>query len=93
MPGLKVMLLAVVLATASLWLLPSSSYAAHTYCPEDSRDEDQDRLTNKMECELHTDPINGDTDNDGVLDGQEVMTWKTDPNNPDSDGDGLLDGE
>jgi MYXO-CTERM domain-containing protein len=34
-----------------------------------------------------------DTDDDGVLDGNEVRVWGTDPTSADTDGDGLLDGE
>jgi len=39
-----------------------------------------------------TDPLNPDTDGDGVLDGMEVNNG-TDPTNPDTDGDHLWDGE
>ena len=38
-------------------------------------------------------PVVVDTDGDGLIDGDEVKTYKTDPNNPDTDGDGLKDGE
>jgi hypothetical protein len=49
--------------------------------------------------ELHldppTDPLDGDTDDDGLLDGLEGFlgqnSFHTDPNNPDTDGDGLGD--
>ncbi|MGJ8724254.1 MAG: hypothetical protein ACSHYB_06835 [Roseibacillus sp.] len=40
-----------------------------------------------------TDPDNDDSDNDGILDGVEVLTMLTDPNSADSDGDGLTDAE
>ncbi|MCX7004268.1 MAG: putative Ig domain-containing protein [bacterium] len=44
-----------------------------------------------------TDPLNPDSDNDGVRDGVEVYGlapygFVTDPNNPDTDGDGVIDG-
>ncbi|MEM4293628.1 MAG: CARDB domain-containing protein [Thermoplasmata archaeon] len=46
-----------------------------------------------------TDPLNPDTDNDGLLDGTEdadhngrVDLYEPDPNDPDSDDDGILDG-
>ena len=46
-----------------------------------------------------TDPLNPDSDNDGLLDGTEdanhngaFNTGETNPNNPDTDGDTLLDG-
>ncbi len=38
-----------------------------------------------------TDPLDPDSDGDGVKDGQEVID-RTDPNGPDTDGDGLWDG-
>ena len=60
---------------------------------EDTRDPDADGLTNYQEIIVRlTNPNVGDTDNDGVNDGQEV----TDSSNPlvaDTDGDGLNDGE
>ncbi len=34
-----------------------------------------------------------DSDNDGLIDLDEVDIYKTDPNNPDTDGDGYLDGD
>jgi hypothetical protein len=37
-------------------------------------------------------PLDPDTDNDGISDGDEVAIG-TDPTNPDSDGDGLIDGD
>jgi uncharacterized repeat protein (TIGR02543 family) len=39
------------------------------------------------------DPLNPDTDGDGLSDGDEVNLHGTDPLNPDSDGDGLSDGD
>ena len=46
-----------------------------------------------------TDPLNSDSDNDGLLDGEEdingngvVDAFESNPLNPDSDGDGLNDG-
>ena len=39
-----------------------------------------------------TDPNNADTDNDQLLDGDEVLNYNTDPLNEDSDGDRLNDG-
>jgi hypothetical protein len=39
-----------------------------------------------------SDPLDADTDGDGLNDGAEAIAG-TDPNNPDTDGDGLTDGE
>jgi hypothetical protein len=39
-----------------------------------------------------TDPLDPDTDDDGLLDGEEVNTYFTDPTLADTDGDGLNDG-
>ena len=35
--------------------------------------------------------LNPDTDNDGLVDGDEVNTYSTNPNSPDSDSDGFTD--
>jgi hypothetical protein len=56
-------------------------------------DSDGDGLTNEREMALGTDPFAADTDNDGLLDGEEVGTYLTNPLDPDTDDDGLLDGE
>jgi len=56
-------------------------------------DTDKDGLDDVRERELGTNPLNSDTDNDGLSDGDEVLIWKTNPLNPDTDGDGYLDGE
>lgn len=56
-------------------------------------DPDRDGLLTKEERRIGTDPLNPDTDGDGLTDGEEVRRYKTDPLNPDTDGDGLKDGE
>ena len=45
------------------------------------------------ESTLGTDPLNPDTDGDGLTDGDEVATYGTDPLVEDSDGDGVSDGD
>ena len=40
-----------------------------------------------------TDPLDDDSDDDGLNDGLEVELGTTDPLDSDSDGDGLLDGQ
>ena len=56
-------------------------------------DNDNDTLCNGLEADIGTDPNNPDTDDDGLSDGEEVLTYGTDPLNADTDGDGILDGE
>jgi len=41
----------------------------------------------------NTNPLDADSDNDGLKDGEEVYKYKTSPTNEDTDGDGLKDGE
>ena len=55
-------------------------------------DSDGDGLTDAEELVLGTDPHNPDTDDDSLMDGEEVKKYKTDPLNPDTDYDGLRDG-
>ena len=56
-------------------------------------DGDTDGLSNLEEFAQRTEPNNADTDNDGLLDGDEINVHLTDPLNPDSDADGISDGE
>ena len=56
-------------------------------------DEDNDGLANLAEHDRRTDPINADTDGDGVNDGPEVNEHSTDPLNTDTDNDLRTDGE
>ena len=56
-------------------------------------DPDMDLLINMDEYIWSCDPDNPDTDNDGLLDGEEVHTYGTHPVNPDTDNDGLNDGD
>ncbi|PJE76077.1 hypothetical protein COV04_00915 [Candidatus Uhrbacteria bacterium CG10_big_fil_rev_8_21_14_0_10_48_11] len=58
-----------------------------------AEDTDQDGLSNAQEIAAGTDPLNPDTDGDGLFDGEEVRSFGTDPLNPDTDGDGFTDGE
>ncbi|MBD3192267.1 MAG: hypothetical protein GF308_16630 [Candidatus Heimdallarchaeota archaeon] len=56
-------------------------------------DPDNDNLTNLEEYQLATNPLLADTDEDGLLDGEEVQLFGTDPTLADSDEDDLTDGE
>ena len=54
-------------------------------------DSDRDLLPDVYEVYRGTDPLHGDTDGDGLTDGEEFLTYMTDPLNGDTDGDGLTD--
>lgn len=56
-------------------------------------DTDGDKLTDKWESDNLTDPLNADSDQDGLDDYQELAIHNTDPLNPDTDADGWLDGK
>jgi len=56
-------------------------------------DEDNDGINRCDEEKFGTDPLNPDTDGDGLKDGEEILTYKTNPLDPDTDKDGLKDGE
>ena len=56
-------------------------------------DRDNDGLSDAQEGIIGTDPDNPDTDSDGLLDGEEVLTWGTEPLIRDTDTDILLDGD
>lgn len=58
-----------------------------------SGDPDLDSLSNLEEQALGTDPQDNDSDNDNLIDGEEVNNHGTNPANDDSDGDTILDGE
>jgi parallel beta-helix repeat protein len=55
-------------------------------------DLDRDGLTNFEEYQNSTDPNDADSDNDGLIDGEEVKIYLSNPLNPDTDGDGMPDG-
>lgn len=55
-------------------------------------DSDEDGLTNNVETEIYgTNPYDPDTDDDQMLDGEEIALG-FDPFNPDEDSDGMADG-
>lgn len=60
---------------------------------EDDLDDDFDGLSNGLEKIYGTNPLESDTDNDGVFDQDEVELYHTDPLIDDSDNDGLSDHE
>ncbi len=68
-------------------------YGFNPFDPSDnSTDNDTDLLSNVEEYQHGTSPLDSDTDDDGLTDGNEVLTWLSDPLKMDSDGDGLIDG-
>jgi outer membrane protein OmpA-like peptidoglycan-associated protein len=56
-------------------------------------DKDMDGLGKCDEKKIGTDPLNADTDGDGLNDGEEFLNLKTDPLKVDTDADGLTDGD
>jgi hypothetical protein len=56
-------------------------------------DSDGDGLRDLEEADLGTDPLDEDSDDDGLSDGGEVNTHGTDPVDSDSDDDGFSDGD
>jgi len=58
---------------------------------DEELDDDDDGLTNAEEKRIGTDPLETDTDNDGLFDREEVKNFKTDPTTADTDNDGLSD--
>ena len=55
-------------------------------------DSDGDGMPDNLEFEIGTDAFDADTDDDGLLDGDEYYVYQTGTLNPDNDGDGVLDG-
>lgn len=64
------------------------------YCEQrvDGGDRDFDGVSADEEEYQGTSDYDSDSDDDGLLDGEELYTYFTDPLNPDTDGDGYLDG-
>ena len=56
------------------------------------KDSDNDGLSDEEEAQLGTDPLNFDTDSDGLMDRVEVRIYKSNPLVKDTDGDGYDDG-
>ncbi len=56
------------------------------------KDSDGDGLNDILENFYGTNPNNPDTDNDGLLDGEEILTYNTNATNPDTDDDLIPDG-
>lgn len=76
--------------TATAEMITEAAYIDATATAES--DTDDDELQFATEVALNTFPDQEDTDEDGLIDGQEVRVWLTDPLNRDTDDDGLTDG-
>jgi len=57
----------------------------------DRADHDGDGMGSYAECNFGTNPLDPDSDHDGLIDPEEVYRTGTNPHSPDSDGDGLGD--
>lgn len=66
---------------------------AFYYDTLDTEDSDGDGLPNWLEEKYHTNPLERDTDGDGLLDGYEVFSSMTNPSEKDSDNNGVEDGD
>lgn len=81
------------------WACSGSYFGLGGVCVNPDGDEDGDGLTNAAEDvnrngvvdSGETDPLNADTDGDGLSDGAEKNTSHTDPLKADTDGDGISD--
>ena len=60
---------------------------------EATGDVDADGISNWGEFTAGLNPTNSDQDADGLIDGDEVSTYKSDPRKADTDGDGIADAE
>jgi len=67
-------------------------FALHWLLNPDA-DNDEDGLNNASEVEAGSNPLEFDSDGDGLSDGEEVLVYGSDPLATDSDGDGLSDGD
>jgi hypothetical protein len=100
-PALATLLVALALLGATS--LPAAGAQAFAQGPtlapvSDSTavDADGDLVADDQEMALGLDPLDADTDHDGLDDGIEIWDshgWDTDPLNPDTDRDSLGDGE
>lgn len=77
----------------TIGITETASFAQTQAAASGQMDSDADGLINSDESKIGTDSLKPDTDEDGLLDGQEVTLNKTNPLLPDTDNDGLSDGD
>jgi hypothetical protein len=70
----------------------NSRCVLETVCGE-ATDYDKDGLSNLYESNYGTDPLDFDTDKDGLADGDELIIYYTDPTKADSDTDSFKDSD
>ncbi|NHJ86674.1 MAG: hypothetical protein FK734_14515 [Asgard group archaeon] len=81
--------------TDNIHLLVNSKIGSNNYIHYITRqnDTDDDQLGDQDELILRTDPGEVDSDNDLLIDGEEIRIYRTNPALNDTDWDGLTDGE
>ncbi len=72
---------------------PNDANSCDSKVNDGDYDSDFDTLSNKDEYRLKTNPLNDDTDYDGLTDDYEINISKTDPISPDTDEDNINDGD
>ncbi|MEL6186934.1 MAG: hypothetical protein AAFU79_20100, partial [Myxococcota bacterium] len=81
-----------LLAALVLALLPACG-AVWVYDDVTPLDQDGDGLLDREERQWGTNPLDADTDGDGLYDDEEILDYDTNPLDVDTDVDGLWDGE
>ncbi len=80
-------------AQDSLMLAPALLAPRDQIYAQRGKDKDGDGLSDKIEKEYGTNPKAPDSDNDGLVDSDEILTFRTNPLLADTDNDQLSDGE
>ena len=70
----------------------TSTDEANNGVNDGQEDFDNDSLSTIRERTLETNPLDSDTDADGLSDAYEIRMMETNPTNPDSNGNGIVDG-
>lgn len=90
-PWFAVLLMLLAAAPAGAQDAPAGTSDAHEVAAAQV-DADGDGLDDAREVEMGTDPADPDSDDDGLLNGEDVDTFGTDPTLLDTDGDTIDDG-